>query len=177
MPRREVSQVGFALWKATGYGVGLYCSFHRPKNMFIKQKPHTIWYRRTFFLFIILFLHSGNQHRCGHGRNGASSVTLKHLSLNTDLSKPGQALPGTASIVCFFGQTSGTECPNTHSKAPPQTTARSLYTKAPTCSCGSQRKPIRPCLLPTQLASVTAIVSQTVSWSMAPALPLYLQDI
>lgn len=32
-------------------------------------------------------------------------------SPNTDLSKPGQALPGTASIVWLFGQTSGTKCP------------------------------------------------------------------
>lgn len=45
--RGQISQVDFALWKATGYGIGFYCSFHRlkKKKMFIKQKPHTIWYR------------------------------------------------------------------------------------------------------------------------------------
>lgn len=46
--REQISQVDFALWKATGYNIGLYCSFHRLKiKMFIKQKPHTIWYRRV----------------------------------------------------------------------------------------------------------------------------------
>lgn len=50
----KISQVGLALWKTTGYGVGLYYSFHRPKKkkLFIKQKPHTIWYGNIFENFV-----------------------------------------------------------------------------------------------------------------------------
>lgn len=85
--------------------------------------------------FRILFLHSGNQGRCGHGRNGASSVTPKHLSLNTDLSKPGSALPGTARIVWLFGQTSGTKCSEHPQQGPTPSHSIAQYTKA--------RKPTR----------------------------------
>lgn len=50
----KISQVGLALWKTTGYGVSLYYSFHRPKKkkLFIKQKPHTIWYGNIFENFV-----------------------------------------------------------------------------------------------------------------------------
>lgn len=46
----KVSQVELALWKTTGYGICLYYSFHRlkKKKLFIKQKPHTIWYGNIF---------------------------------------------------------------------------------------------------------------------------------
>lgn len=170
MLRGQISQVDFALWKANWIRYWFLLQFpqtEKKKNVYKTKATHNLV--QTFFR--ILFLHSGNQGRCGHGRNGASSVTPKHLSLHSDLSKPAQALPGTARIVWLSGQTSGTKC--SEHPTPPQVT---VY-QGSDCSHKSERKPARPSLLPIQLVLVTAIVSPTISRSTALARPLYHQDI